>query len=266
MKICPHCNAQIDDAAVFCGFCGSRLGLKEPPLTPPAQQEPKDPETQAIEEKYRKAKEEADRMAQQANEEAAAAQRRIEQARLEAEQQARQQAEQAQQQAEQRAQGAAQGQAYQQQYQQGAAPGAAQGAAQGQPYQQGYQQGYQAPVYAPIAAKKIDHTDEFDASDISKNKIFAMLVYLMDFMGIIIALLAGPSEYVRFHVRQALKFTVVEVLTAICIAVLVWTVIVPIAGAIFLVVLLVIKIICFVQVCKGKACEPAIIRSIGFLE
>ena len=246
MKICPHCNAQIDDAAVFCGFCGSRLGLKEPPLTPPAQQEPKDAETLAIEEKYRKAKEEADRMAQQANEEAAATQRRIEQARLEAEQQARQQAEQAQQQG--------------QQYQQTAAPGAAQGQ-----YQQPYQ-GYQAPVYAPVAAKKIDHTNEFDAEDISKNKIFAMLVYLLDFMGIIIALLAGPSEYVRFHVRQALKFTVVEVLTAICIAVLVWTILVPIAGAIFLLVLLVIKIICFIQVCKGKACEPAIIRSIGFLE
>jgi len=247
MKICPHCNAQIDDAAVFCGFCGSRLGLKEPPLTPPAQQEPKDAETLAIEEKYRKAKEEADRMAQQANEEAAATQRRIEQARMEAEQQARQQAEQAQQQG--------------QQYQQTAAPGAAQGQPYGQPYQ-----GYQAPVYAPVAAKKIDHTDEFDAEDISKNKIFAMLVYLLDFMGIIIALLAGPSEYVRFHVRQALKFTVVEVLTAICIAVLVWTILVPIAGAIFLLVLLVIKIICFIQVCKGKACEPAIIRSIGFLE
>ncbi len=264
MKTCPHCNAQIDDAAVFCGFCGSRIGLKEPPAAPQVNQPAPDPETQAIEEKYRKAKEEADRMAQQANEEAAAAQRRIEQARIEAEEQARQ----AQQQADQRAQAAAQGQAYQQgqSYQQGAAPGAAQGAAQGQPYQQGYPQGYQAPVYAPIAAKKIDHTDEYDPSDISKNKIFAMLVYLLDFMGIIIALLAGPSEYVRFHVRQALKFTVVEILTAICIAVLVWTIIVPVAGAIFLVVLLVIKIICFVQVCKGKACEPAIIRSIGFLE
>ena len=128
--------------------------------------------------------------------------------------------------------------------------------------QQQYQQNY-APVYA---GNPYDHTSEYEAEDISKNKIFAMLVYLLDAVGIIIALLSGDSPYVRFHVRQSLKFTVIEILSAICIAVLCWTIIVPVAGVIFLVILAVIKIICFFQVCGGKACEPAIIRSFKFLE
>lgn len=139
----------------------------------------------------------------------------------------------------------------------GAQIGASQQPAQGfvnpQPY---------APVYDPY-----DHTAEFDAKDISENKVFAMLVYLLGTIGIIIALLASnTSPYARFHVRQALKFTVVDILTVIVSLVLVWTIIVPIAGGIFLTVLWVIKIICFFQICSGKAKEPAIIRGLGFLK
>ena len=122
-----------------------------------------------------------------------------------------------------------------------------------------------APAYAP-AYDPYDHTAEFTAKDISENKVISMLVYLMGAIGIIIALLAsGTSPYAAFHVRQALKFTVIEILTAIVTAVLFWTIIVPFAGAIFLAILLVIKIICFFQICGGKAKEPAIIRSFGFL-
>ena len=94
-----------------------------------------------------------------------------------------------------------------------------------------------------------------------------MLVYLMGAVGIVIALLASHSSpYAAFHVRQALKFTVVNILMAICTVLLCWTFIVPIAYLIMLVVLWVIKIICFFQICAGKAKEPAIIRSLGFLK
>ncbi len=111
-----------------------------------------------------------------------------------------------------------------------------------------------------------DHTTQFEASDVSDNKIYAMLPYLFGAIGIIIALLASnTSGYVRFHVKQALKFTVCTVLGAICAAVLCWTVIVPIAFAILEAVFLVLKIICFFQVCGGKAKEPIIIRDLGFL-
>ena len=118
-----------------------------------------------------------------------------------------------------------------------------------------------APAYDPY-----DHTAEFDARDISDNKVFAMLGYLLGTLGIIIALLASrASDYTMFHVRQALKFTVVNLLMLICTALLFWTLIVPIAYGIMAAVLWVIKIICFFQICSGKAKEPAIIRSLKFL-
>lgn len=111
-----------------------------------------------------------------------------------------------------------------------------------------------------------DHTAEFDPKDISDNKVIAMLVYLLGTIGIIIALLYQKSPYVTFHLRQALKFLVVEALTAIVTALLVWTFIVPIVGGIFFVVLFVLKIIAFFGICSGKAKEPAIIRSLAFLK
>ena len=118
------------------------------------------------------------------------------------------------------------------------------------------------PAYAP-AYDPYDHTAEFDPKDISDNKVFAMLCYLMDFIGIIVALLAThSSKYTMFHVRQALKITVVSILS-------VFVLIIPFLGWIAFPILQgiiwVIKIISFFQICSGKAKEPAIIRSFGFL-
>lgn len=177
MKICPKCNTQLDDNAVFCTNCGAQFVAPQQPQPQQQQQPPQQP--------------------QQPN----------------------------------------------------YAPGAV-------PPQQNY-----APAY-----DMYDHTAEFDAQDISDNKVFAMLGYLFGTVGVIIALLASrASAFTMFHVRQALKFTVVNVLMAICALVLCWTIIVPLAYAVMTVVLLVIKIICFFQVCFGKAQEPAIIRSLKFL-
>lgn len=132
------------------------------------------------------------------------------------------------------------------------------------PQQPNYQMPPQ-PTYAP-AFDPYDHTAEFDAKDVSENKVISMLVYLMGAIGIVIALLASnTSPYAAFHVRQALKFTVVEILSLICTALLFWTVIVPIAYGALMLTLTVIKFICFFQICSGKAKEPAIIRSLSFL-
>ena len=123
-----------------------------------------------------------------------------------------------------------------------------------------YQQYYQAPV------DPYDHTAEFDQKDISDNKVFAMIAYLIGTMGIIIALLAShKSPYAMFHVRQALKFTVLMTLTGIVAMILVWTFIVPIAAGVFILVLFVCRIIAFFSICGGKAKEPYIIRNFNFL-
>lgn len=123
-----------------------------------------------------------------------------------------------------------------------------------------------APVYAAPAFDPYDHTSEFEVKDISDNKVVAMLVYLMGIMGVIIALLASStSPYAAFHVRQSLKFTVVETLAGLICILLAWTVIVPIAVGIFMVVLFVCKIICFFSICKGQAKEAPVICKFGFL-
>ncbi len=133
------------------------------------------------------------------------------------------------------------------------------------PQQPNFQAAPQYNNYAP-AFDHFDHTSEFDPKDIADNKVVSMLVYLMGAIGIIIALLASnTSPYAAFHVRQALKFTVVSILGGICAVLLCWTIIVPIAYAILSLVLIVVKFICFFQICAGKAKEPAIIRSLGFL-
>lgn len=126
-----------------------------------------------------------------------------------------------------------------------------------------------SPVYqAPAQPEKdvFDHTEEFDAADISAGKLWAMCVYLLDIVGIFLVLLgAKESRYAMFHLRQGLKFTVVEMVLAMAAALLFWTFLVPIAAGIGFVVLMVLKVISFIQVCQGKAKEPAIIRSLKFL-
>ena len=113
----------------------------------------------------------------------------------------------------------------------------------------------------------LDHTAEFSAKDISDNKVLAMVPYLLGTFGIILALLASKeSPYVSFHVRQALKITVVNTLLGIVTAFLFWTIIIPILAGICFAVLFVIKIICFFSVCSGKAKEPPLIGNLNFLK
>lgn len=128
--------------------------------------------------------------------------------------------------------------------------------------QQGYNYDYPNNTVDPY-----DHTSNFTAEDISDNKVLAMMPYISGMLGIIIALLAiNHSAYVAFHIKQALKITVITALLTIATALLFWTVLVPIAAAICYVIIFVLKIMMFVYVCKGKAKEVPIICKLGFLK
>ena len=111
-----------------------------------------------------------------------------------------------------------------------------------------------------------DHTAEFDEQDISDNKVYALSAYLFSFLGILLChLLAKESPYAQFHARESLKLNVVIVVVGFLSGFFVWTCIIPVAGVILLVILSVVKIICFIQVCMGYAREPWLIRSIKAL-
>lgn len=143
-----------------------------------------------------------------------------------------------------------------------------------------------APAPTQIAARPAvdptDHTAEFDPKDISDNKVICMLIYLGGYIGIFVALLlANTSKYVSFHIRQALKIEVTSLLFSLVsgvagiavglialIPILGW-IIAFVYGLIVLAVpvaLFVVKIMCFIQICKGQAKEPALISKLTFLK
>ncbi|MBQ6381939.1 MAG: zinc ribbon domain-containing protein [Clostridia bacterium] len=137
--------------------------------------------------------------------------------------------------------------------------------AQSQPAYAQPQQAYAQPQQPYAEVDPYDHTAEFDAQDIADNRLFAMLCYLFGFIGIIVAkLCAKESAYVQFHARQALKMSVINYILGFASLVLFWTFIVPIAACVCICIVSVLIIIAFVQVCKGQAKEPGIIRKFKF--
>lgn len=110
----------------------------------------------------------------------------------------------------------------------------------------------------------LDHTAEFDPADISANKVFALIPYLMGWVSVIITLLASSSSpYAGFHVRQALKIQIVTLLSLVLaiIPFLGW-----IAIGVWAIIALVLDLICFFRVCSGKAIEAPIVSSFKFLK
>ena len=123
-----------------------------------------------------------------------------------------------------------------------------------------------APAEEKEKTQYPDFTSDFDENDIAENKIFAMSVYALSVVGIVIALLAaGDSAFVRFHVKEALKISILEIVTSIVTLILFWTVIVPVLGGIIALLMTIARVIGFVNVCKGKAIRAFVVRDIDFL-
>ena len=122
-----------------------------------------------------------------------------------------------------------------------------------------YSQPYQQTYYGDPS----DHTLEFAPEEVAEYKLFAVCAYLLSFAGIIIALLVDKdSPYLRFHIKQALRLTIAEMLALIpaIIPVLGWAVML-----LLLVVLLVIEIVAIVWAFQGKSKDLPVIKSIGWL-
>ena len=129
--------------------------------------------------------------------------------------------------------------------------------------------GQPAPAYQQPQAAYVspwDHTADYDPEDIKQNRLYALICYLIPIVGVIITLLAAPtSPYARYHVRQALRFLVLETLVTVVTGALFWTIIVPILSVVASGFILVVKIIAICDVLSNKVKEPWMIRSFGFL-
>ena len=122
----------------------------------------------------------------------------------------------------------------------------------------------QAPVYAAPVIPDYDHTAEFTPQEISDGKVFGLAIYLLGFIGVIIALLGSrDNKFVSFHIRTWLKLQIVSV---ICLLLLIIPFLGWIACPICLFIIFILSIICFFNVCNGTAIDPAIIRGFGFLK
>lgn len=132
------------------------------------------------------------------------------------------------------------------------------------------------PMDAPTAPyiDPYDHTKEFDHADISEHKHAAMLAYLLGPVGILIALLAAAdSKYGKFHIKQAMKLTVAEILGCLMLAAascILWSIRLRIlmlfAVAVAFAAFVGLHLLCFYQVCKGNAVEVYFVRRLRFLE
>lgn len=153
---------------------------------------------------------------------------------------------------------------------------AQQSATHQEPPQQQQQQQWSQSAYNPQFAQQVpyrnpyDHTAEYDQKEISDNKIYAVLPYLLGWIGVLVALLAcrtrtNGCSYIDFHVKQALRITVVNTLLGIIALALCWTFVAPVICAVCMAVMWIIKIIGFFSVCRGNAKELPIIRGMGFL-
>ena len=313
MKTCWNCGEMVPDTAKFCRDCGAKLTdqgdedrtviIQEPEEPAPVYEEPAYEEPVYEQPVYEEHHEEVHHQQYAAggyrpqNQEDYRyhTNQESQQARAQASQQSWQQANQ---QGWQQERPQAGQQAWQQESQQSWQQANQQ--AWHQESQQGWQQTNQNQQARQPKANETpnwDHTSEFTAKDISENKVVAMLIYLLGWVGIIIALLAGnQSPYAAFHVRQGLKFVVLDCLIGIA-AVAVLVVILPfgLGGALssgdslyameqamaatggllafayivlglFSLVLGIVKIICFFSICKGNAKEPPIVRAFGFMK
>lgn len=239
MKICKNCGASIADDTMFCTQCGVKVEAFEEPVKEEAKAEEGKQANETVETNTQAAKEEGQEKDQTSYIYG--------------------------QQPNYNQQNYSQGSNNQGPYTQGAYNQGAynQGAYNQGAYNQGAYGGYQQYYSQP---NPYDHTAEFSAKDVSDNKVIAMLLYLTSYLGLFVALLAAQdSPYLKFHLRQAIKFMVVDTLAIIVGAVLCFTFIIPLLAGAFIFVMWICKIITFFSICGGKSVEPAIIRKFGFL-
>lgn len=136
-----------------------------------------------------------------------------------------------------------------------------------------------APAYntsgaysAPQASVKdaTDHTDEFCAEDVAENKLIVALAYVLPVtVGAILCVWlskVSDSKYLKFHSREILKLAICSLVVTMVCAVTSFLVIPAIALGAASVVVIVLRVIGFIQAVKGQSKELPIISNIEILK
>lgn len=131
-----------------------------------------------------------------------------------------------------------------------------------------------APIEAPVQQNQpidlsekfnefnntADTTSEYDAQDIEKNKVMAVLAYILFFIPL---LAAKDSKFARFHTNQGLVLFLGGIIASVVavIPVIGW-IIAPIAGL----VITVLAVIGIINALNGKAKELPVIGKFKILK
>lgn len=113
---------------------------------------------------------------------------------------------------------------------------------------------------------KWDKTALFSEEEVKEFRLTAVLIYLLGIFGIILALVTEKSSpYLKFHIAEGLKITVVSSSLALISVLLSFTFIVPVIGAAGLIVCSAINLISAYKTLTGKSENAVIIRNLKIL-
>ena len=105
-----------------------------------------------------------------------------------------------------------------------------------------------------------DTTSEYDAQDIEKNKVMAVLAYILFFIPL---LAAKDSKFARFHTNQGLVLFLGGIIASVVAAIpVIGWIVAPIAGL----VITVLAIIGILNALNGKAKELPVIGKFKILK
>ena len=105
-----------------------------------------------------------------------------------------------------------------------------------------------------------DTTSEYDAQDIEKNKVMAVLAYIIFFIPL---LAAKDSKFARFHTNQGLVLFLGGIIASVVAAIpVIGWIIAPIAGL----VITVLAVIGIINALNGKAKELPVIGKFKILK
>lgn len=129
---------------------------------------------------------------------------------------------------------------------------------------------YSAPAYSAPVQDATDHTAEFSAEDVAENKLIVALAYVLPVtVGAILCVWlskVGDSAYLKFHSREILKLAICSLVVTMVCAVTSFLVIPAIALGAASVVVVVLRVIGFIQAIKGQSKELPLICNISILK
>lgn len=111
-----------------------------------------------------------------------------------------------------------------------------------------------------------DKTELFPEEEVKEYRLTAVLIYLLGIFGIILALVTDKSSpYLKFHITEGLKITVVTAALTVISVVLCWTFIIPVLSGLGLIVLTAVNLISAYKTLTGKSENAVIIRNLTIL-